>query len=268
MNAATTKKIIRLRFRRLKRYATHIKEKAGTEDIHAFRVEVKKLRAFVRLLQEGQDKIKIPRPLKKAYRKAGLVRSLQLHRQIIKDARDKPEGLPVQYLKQVDKKISAAKKDLKQALQPALLRRAKAKMEKKLQGALRQAAVREFYQKKLTAVRDMFSAASMDDEQWHTTRKILKDILYNAKTFEADLSRRFPVQGWNKDKQDAYTTLTDELGKFQDSSTELLHLQSSPYGIKPMERKAVLALRRRQRQLKRRLLQSLKEKYKAGSQFL
>src|SRR5262245_19892691 len=76
MNAAPIKKIIRFRFHRLKKYLRQMKRRLSREAIHHFRVEVKKLRAFLRMI--SGDKLKIPHALKNIYRQAGSVRELQL----------------------------------------------------------------------------------------------------------------------------------------------------------------------------------------------
>src|SRR6266436_3162758 len=100
MNAIPTRQVISLRLHRLKRNYALIKRSKGMEDIHHFRVEIKKLRAFLRMLQTGRDApIKIPGSLKKIYHYAGLIRELQLHQQTIKTTGDKYGALLVRHLK-------------------------------------------------------------------------------------------------------------------------------------------------------------------------
>jgi CHAD domain-containing protein len=261
MNAAATGKIIRLRFRRLKRYYTSIGKEMGMEDIHHFRVEVKKLRAFLRMLQTASGhKLKIPGALKQMYGKAGAVRDLQLHRETIKERHDKHTTMPAPHLKHVSREITGAVKDLKKTMHPGLLRLARSKIEKKIPAGLSAAAIHDFYDQKLAAVRDIVSAGKFSDRQLHTIRKYLKDILYNAKTFETDLSCRYPVRVWNRKMEKYYTALTDELGKFQDSCVELKHFQNRQHQPGPWKKELVTALRREKQQIKDRLKQALSAK--------
>src|SRR5690348_18289101 len=59
-----------------------ISHEFNAEDIHHFRVEVKKLRAFLRLLT-ASEKLEgplLPENLKSLYRYVGIIRNIQLHR--------------------------------------------------------------------------------------------------------------------------------------------------------------------------------------------
>jgi hypothetical protein len=67
------------------------------EDIHAFRVEVKKLQAFLHLAPKGV-KVKLPTRLGQFYRLVGQIRNLQLQQQRIRDAFLHKDGLPQSYL--------------------------------------------------------------------------------------------------------------------------------------------------------------------------
>ena len=81
--------IIRVFFKRLRRYAGEIKKEGSAKAIHLFRVEIKKLRAFLRLLSLGlkkEDALKLPPKIKKMYRYAGKVRDRQLHYKRMKAA--------------------------------------------------------------------------------------------------------------------------------------------------------------------------------------
>src|SRR5882757_10385737 len=60
----------------------------GKKIIHSLRVDVKKLRAFCRLLsleKEEEHALKLPRRLKKMYARAGIVRNLQLQIKNVED---------------------------------------------------------------------------------------------------------------------------------------------------------------------------------------
>lgn len=266
MNAASIRKVIRLRFRRLNRFYTRMKKNANREDIHRFRVEVKKLRAFLRLLQDNETKIKLPRPLKEVYRRAGKLRDLQLHHQTIRHIAADQELTALH--SKVNKKMAAAIKYMKKAMSRSLLQKAQQKIEKKLPGYLSPSAIQLFYDKKIAAIPEHVPSGSMTDKQLHAIRKNLKDILYNAQLFETDLSRRFPASQWNKEKEKHYTALADELGQFQDSCVALAQLRRSRRKAGPEEKQTIIALQYNQQQLRKHLLLSLNEKYRQDGSFV
>lgn len=69
------------RFKKLSKYYNKALEDFAANDIHHFRVEMKKLRAFMRLinLTNSVKQHKIPKQLKSFYNIAGNIRNLQLH---------------------------------------------------------------------------------------------------------------------------------------------------------------------------------------------
>src|SRR5580692_4119732 len=89
--------IIKCRFEKI---ATSFDEAIAyldAEDIHAFRAEVKKLRAFLQLAPSG-TKVKMPGRLHLFYRMVGEIRNLQLQQQRIRDAFLGQNCLPQTYL--------------------------------------------------------------------------------------------------------------------------------------------------------------------------
>jgi CHAD domain-containing protein len=73
---------IQRHYRRVKTLGKTVAETWAEEDIHQFRVEVKKLRAFLRLAGSTHTGIKprLPRRLHTFYSMVGIVRCLQLQR--------------------------------------------------------------------------------------------------------------------------------------------------------------------------------------------
>src|ERR1700754_4201075 len=55
---------------------THYRE----EDIHLFRVTVKKLRAFLRLVSPPQQPLRLPKRFRAFYHATGVIRNLQIQR--------------------------------------------------------------------------------------------------------------------------------------------------------------------------------------------
>jgi CHAD domain-containing protein len=227
MNAKTARKIIHARFQSLEVHYKGMRNDLAPHHIHQFRVEIKKLRAFLRLLQTTDEEIKIPEPLKKVYKAAGMVRDLQLHQQHIKEISDKftiPAGF---YIAGLDKQIADAITNLKAAMHPGLPGRAMKEIEKHIPKKITNDSIEGFYNKKMGSIHDISHTVIIHDDQFHNVRKNIKDLLYNSKTFQKDLSQRIPVRGWKKKKEKHLADLAEELGKFQDCNAELAHLQGS-----------------------------------------
>jgi CHAD domain-containing protein len=232
------------------------------EVIHHFRVEFKKLRAFLRMLQEenNHDKLKIPRSLKDVYQKAGQARDLQLHRENIETG-EKPQAGPAGHLQLLNKKLATAKKKLKKVMKPELLQEAQQKIGKKLPEYFTETSTVNFVSDKMSGARDIISRKIVSDKDLHTIRKYLKDIIYVAMIFEKDLSLPFPVKNWNPEKEKHFTDLANQLGKFQDCCTSLTQLGEDLRAAAPgAEKKLIHVIHLEQQRLKRSLKQELKEK--------
>lgn len=68
-------------------YYNHLLKDFDADDNHNFRVEIKKLRAFIRLINISQPdhENKIPKKIRKFYHLVGDIRNLQLHQQRIRN---------------------------------------------------------------------------------------------------------------------------------------------------------------------------------------
>ena len=86
MNQEQIKHITNNHYRKLKKQTKTVAEEFDMEAIHQFRVEYKKLRAFLRIISlqhETAGEIKFPKKLKRGYNIIGSVRDLQLQQQRI-----------------------------------------------------------------------------------------------------------------------------------------------------------------------------------------
>src|SRR6478672_10524069 len=74
--------VLHTRLKKIQGHFHQLQESFDTEAIHDFRLEVKKLRGFLRLLQAGLSpgsQLKIPPHLKAIYEATGQIRNIQLH---------------------------------------------------------------------------------------------------------------------------------------------------------------------------------------------
>jgi len=95
-----TKEVIRLRFDKLEKSLMRTVVSFDSEDIHVFRVEIKKLRAFLRLCGKSRaGKPKLPKALHVFYRVTGGIRNLQMQQQRVRETwKNKVESMPRTYL--------------------------------------------------------------------------------------------------------------------------------------------------------------------------
>jgi CHAD domain-containing protein len=209
------------------------------KDIHTFRVEVKKLRAFLHLAPSGV-KGKLPRRLHQFYRMVGGIRNLQLQEQRIRDAFLNQSGLPETYLNLLAIEAATA---IRRARRFAAHRLSITSEERQLlttlthlakdnpQGFARdnpQGFARDnsqgFAENTLTRLQTLSdNHHPIDDDDLHSLRKCLKDLLYNHSYIEKEGA--CILSSILSDGKEGVSELTDLLGQFQDLRSGLVLLQ-------------------------------------------
>ena len=230
-----------------------------SEDIHAFRVEIKKLRAFLHLISPG-EKIKLPRRLHQFYRIAGKIRNIQLQQHRIREAFPDSSNLPQTYLTLLS--IEAAN-HIRQARNIAAEHLSFPAEEQRLLWTLPNRitgeSVRSFTRDRvdwLQTFSDPFTPVGND--ALHSLRKCLKDLIYNRRFIQKEAVEILPFPDSAED--DTLDTLVGLLGQYQDLRTGLLLLR--PCYVDqvpdPAERKVLETIRTQweneKAKLKRRIL--------------
>lgn len=190
----------------------------GIEDIHSFRVEIKKLKSFLRLLKTNHQHpsaLKIPGRLNKIYRILGQIRVLQLQEeQVNKEL--KGTGVPGQdiYLNKIREKTAVCRTEATDAIrQFKSIKKDKAAIKEHCPDLLLNTTVKKFISAKRNAIRKQLLQESPDETSLHTIRKHLKDIQYNSSYLKYDLPG-LPECGFlQTDEIPGFTTL---LGNFHD----------------------------------------------------
>jgi CHAD domain-containing protein len=193
------------------------------EDVHNFRVEVKKLRAFLHLVPSGVN-VKLPPNLHHFYRMVGGIRNLQLQEQRIHDAFIRQDALPQTYLNLLAIETAAA------------IRRAKKFAANKLSIPLEERQLlstfthhikgnsQEFARNIVSRLQTLSdNRHPIDDEDLHSLRKYLKDILYNHHHIENEAIHILP--SILSDGKESVVALIGLLGQIQDLRSGLLLLQ-------------------------------------------
>lgn len=219
MNRKKIKKAIEYHFKKMQSIAKKISADYAVEDIHSFRIEVKKIKAFFHLIQKVQnlDTAHFPKQIKNFYKLLGTIRILQLQQLKISEAIKKTKSVvPEAYLHilrtETDKQIEKANKLL---LNKNLFK--EKKLTGKLPAKISKAALNNYLSFQKNKLLRLISEENISDKQIHQIRKILKDIFYvhpyvmNKKKSAAD-----PFFDRKNIKE-----ITDILGNFHDACVAL-----------------------------------------------
>lgn len=204
------------RFQKLSKFYNKALEDFQANDIHLFRVEMKKLRAFIRLINltvPGKQH-KIPKPLKSFYHIAGNIRNLQLHElRIVNLSNDLFIQSPTSYLQFLQDEEKSMKKKARQTADDISLKDFEKKLIKESPDQLSKEIKNVFVQKRKQRLEELLTLPFYYDEGLHEVRKILKDLMYDYKYLENTIVAKLP-SGINQVK--AMRTLTTALGDFHD----------------------------------------------------
>lgn len=166
---------------RLNVLARNIAAHFDEEDIHAFRILVKKLRAFIRLISPATEQRRLPGRLRAFYHAVGTIRNLQLQHDSLQKVTDDGHKRSIEpLLQRLDEDLATAKKSI-----PPLLLRGKhpfgnlaAKLTAGLPARLGQEHRHRFLMSHLRFIDPATFPQLPDDERLHTLRKSIKDLLY------------------------------------------------------------------------------------------
>lgn len=228
MNSRHIKHISSSLYKKLQQHINKIAVHFDTEDIHQFRITYKKLRAFFRMLpkQNNTEKaIAIPKKLKKVYALLGTIRDLQLQQQrTIASNKNLKKLAP--YINLLQQQIDKLKPQLLNLVTENPVAKSKNKTTVKLPEKISSEGFKKFAQQNWQAIHHILATGNFSDENIHTIRKLLKDLLYNLKAADAFDKQLSAMHIW-KGKDAAYFAgLLDELGIFQDKCTAVTLLKT------------------------------------------
>ncbi|HEX5155191.1 MAG TPA: CHAD domain-containing protein [Parafilimonas sp.] len=211
-------------FKILEKLRRKILEEFDADDIHDFRVEVKKLRAFLRLvnIKKDDDEPTIPKLLKTFYGYIGIVRNIHLLRHhLFKYITDSSAKKTTAFLKLMSSDEDFWKKEGVELMIDNNFKDVKEKILEALPGKLEKSRIKKFIGDKLSDLGKLLEDLD-DDHQMHSTRKILKDILYTWRFTKHHADLPEIIAG-----EDKLKSLTSVLGDFMDKSVEIEFLQPS-----------------------------------------
>jgi len=213
-------KIIELLINNLKKTRRHYKKLLKNfelEEIHDFRLQIKKLRAFIRLLNMESRKekcIKINKEIRKFYRTTGKIRNVQLHKQkIIQLSRSLSFSDPINYIELINEEEDRDKKKGRRESEKISITRFKKALVKSVPEEVAIEAIQYFTIEERNKLLAILSFSVYDDETLHDVRKILKDILYDWDYLTPYLASVLPAYFVYKENIESLAT---KLGDFHD----------------------------------------------------
>lgn len=195
--------------------------------IHDFRLEIKKLRAFMHLINAGaaeDKKLKIKGTLKAFYNSTGEIRNLQLHRQHVTNLCD---GLylevPEIYLKKLHQEETKYQKVACGLSKKVSFKRFEKWLINAIPEKVQATTVKDFIIQSRTALLNLIPAAGSNEEALHQIRKVLKDLVYNQEHIH--LQAPFLLPAFLADQKKA-ADLAVTLGDFHDLCITLTYLET------------------------------------------
>lgn len=166
------------RFRRLKTLLKRYSSEENTETLHGIRVEIKKIKVILGLINEYEKGFHAHRhfkPLRDIFRKAGEIRQPQVFYELL--LRYEIQGLADSHIPGSGRQDALSKKFRREVpMYMSIARKRKRKLEKSIV-KISVEQVRQYVKKKKKALRRMFSG-DLSADTLHKARKVIKEILY------------------------------------------------------------------------------------------
>ena len=229
MNREQIKHIANNQYRKIKKHIKKIADDFDMETIHQFRVEYKKLRAFLRMLtaqEETGGEITVSKKLKKVYTISGSIRDLQLQQLRITDATKGEQKKPTSYLTLLQKEMDSLKPELSEMLLENPVNDSKKKTDAAMPDEFPLSGFRNFVQQKWAAVHAIIASGHFSDDNVHLIRKNLKDLFYNLKLYQGVEHEILSISIMKGKDEKYFDQLLEELGSFQDKCTAIALLRS------------------------------------------
>ena len=248
--------IVEDHFQELEKLFSKILKRYNEDNVHDFRVTVKKLRAFLKLagIKKKADKPFIPKLLKTFYGHIGSLRNIHLQKRIIfKYTTDNKRARPKSYIQLLTNEENYWKKEAAALMKETSIEDVKDKILKELPGKINKNKIKKFTAKSLAELKELLCDVK-DDETIHSIRKILKNILYTYSLIKDETDLPKLISGRKKLK-----TITGLLGDYVDKYIELKYMKPEYFDkVKVQtEKKLLLQMQASCRQEKQVLKQRL-----------
>ncbi len=212
--------IIKKSFKKLKKLQQVIVLNFNAEEIHNFRVEVKKLRALLRLLNTKKvTGTTLPILLKSFYRNVGILRNIQLHEKNLRNEISKEHTNLYAYFICLDEEKNILKKEIIEMMKNKNFSSSENLILKGLPKKLTRSLIKKFNEKKIVRLNNMLTKIK-DEKTLHEIRKCLKDLFYNLSYLAND--KALPKIILKKEK---FKDIIDNIGSIIDEESQIKLLQ-------------------------------------------
>lgn len=269
MKKDVCKYIIHHYFKQLHHDTMQLEDRFDEKAIHLFRVNVKKFRAFLRLLEyeTGAD-LKIPHSIKKTYQLAGKIRDRQLCINRITRNKLKNDSRVKEQLAAIQKELELLQEEKAKLPGKERLHKMEQEMAAQLPEAPGGKDIKSYSGQQLAQVAALMQKGMLADEELHTVRKNIKDMIYLQRLFNEDLKKEYSFNLWNKQELEQATKLSHTLGLFNDTCIALLLLAPKTVNEQDIGANNKLSVLRRQwLAAKKRLKTRLQKEMAACSLF-
>lgn len=189
--------------------------------IHDFRVEVKTLRSFLRLINtETNIPVELPKKLKRLYHIAGAIRDTQLEMERLSA---KEQQLP-NYTANLRYSLERQKNEWSRHYSKKTFRRLSYKLLETDYKRLPPTALPDFFNLRMLWVADLGKVTSPTDNQVHSIRKHIKDVLYCFKIAKKHWKKAYSLV--SDIPLEPLDNTADEIGEYNDRRIMLEHLGS------------------------------------------
>lgn len=167
-------------FKKMKNPVKNFVKTGNQEELHQFRIQVKKLKATLILCSaenKNQHLLKDFKPVKKVFKAAGEIRNAHINLKLAKKYNLDDADFKNQQQKTLDEGIETFKNKGKKKIRS--IKEAQVILQQNLH-RLPDKTIRNFYQEKLAAI-DAFFMMPVFNDELHNARKNIKLLLYNEK---------------------------------------------------------------------------------------
>jgi CHAD domain-containing protein len=217
-------------------------ETGDQEELHRFRVQVKKIRAMLSLIEDASGEhafLKNFKPVKKVFKYAGNIRDAHTTLQLAAHYGIKNEAFESGGLKIIEEGIIEFQHKGKKFIKN--IKHACRQINDQLPG-IDNDGIAEYYDKQLRQIATNLAVAGFTEDM-HTNRKLIKTLVYNHKLAEKALPGHFPYNISYLDK------LQDTIGKWHDNIVAAQLFLSPELNDKPIAAK----IRRKNAAIKRNI---------------
>lgn len=179
-------------WKKAKKHFQNFLKSKDQEDLHQFRVRVKKLKAmltFYAAAHNNQKLLHYFKPVKKVFAKAGDIRNAYINLKLNDEYQLNNKDFKQQQQHLLTNIINRFKKRSNKHLQ--VIKKAHFTLQNNIDH-VKSRTILNFYQEKLAAVESFFDQPTMDNEL-HNTRKKIKLLLYNRNLAVHAISRKLII---------------------------------------------------------------------------